>query len=185
MTQDFRRKKIWLVNRDFQFRYTGAGLVAGVMSTFITALLLLYPLFAFKIITVGIFLPWPILLCIVTAACLNCSVQMMFGIVLTHKIAGPMFSLTRHLRLIGAGHWNVQMRQRSGDEFRMVIRHLNEMTLSLKNCALDDLAVLELIKTQISSFDLQPKQSEEVLILIGDLMSKVNKRIQERREEQA
>jgi hypothetical protein len=177
MIQRFISKKIWLVNRDFQLRYTGAGLAAGFISTVITATLILYPLFTFKIITIGLFLPLPIFACMILAAILNGLVQMWFGIVLTHKIAGPMFSLIRHLRKIGAGHWNIKMRLRDGDDLRMVVRHLNEMTDQLVNVTRQDLDTLDKIKTGILQFNGDIGERDFLLATIDNLSEKLNKRI--------
>ncbi|MEI6399092.1 MAG: HAMP domain-containing protein [Pseudomonadota bacterium] len=177
MIQRFISKKIWLVNRDFQLRYAGAGLAAGIISTIITATLILYPLFAFKIITLGLFLPWPIFACMLLAAILNGMVQMWFGIVLTHKVAGPMFSLIRHLRSIGAGQWNIKMGQREGDELQMIVRHLNEMSDHLVLATRNDLDVLDKIKLTVSQFNGEAGERDFLLTAIENLCESLKKRI--------
>jgi methyl-accepting chemotaxis protein len=177
MTKRFKSKKIWLVNRDFQLRYTGAGLAAGFVSTLITAILILFPLFQFKIITVGFFLPWPIFVCIFAAAILNAFVQIAFGIVLTHKIAGPMFSLIKYLRLIEAGQWKIQMRQRQGDDLQIVVRHVNEMSEGLARTVAQDLESLEKIKSIIAAPTGDIGERDLLIAGIERLMDDMNQRI--------
>lgn len=179
-------KKIWLINRDFQMKYAGAGLAAGLASTVITATLIIYPLFVFKILTIGMFLPWPIFTCIAAALVLNCIIQMFFGIVLTHKIAGPMYSLVKHLRLIGVGQWNIEMRQRQGDELNMVVRHFNEMSDCLVNTVKNDLRELEKIKTDAAHIESNdPKVLEartKLLATISELEANFQQRISSQKE---
>jgi methyl-accepting chemotaxis protein len=183
MNPRFTSKKIWLVNRDFQLRYTGAGLAAGFISTFITATLILYPLFTFKIITIGLYLPWPIFACMILAAILNAIVQMWFGIVLTHRVAGPMFSLIRHVRRIGAGRWNIKMRQRPGDDLQMVVRHLNEMTDHLVQMTHQDLESLDKIKTGLIQFNGEIGERDFLLAAIDNLTKTLSQRISTQTED--
>ena len=178
MTQRTNAKKIWLVNRDFQLRYTGAGLAAGLVSTLITATLILYPLFQFKIITVGFFLPWPIFACIFAAAALDAGVQVAFGIVITHKVAGPMFSLIKYLRLIEAGRWNVKMKQRSGDDLQIIVRHVNDMSEGLVTRVARDLEQLEKIKERILAPTGEIGERDLIVAGIERLIAKMTARIE-------
>ncbi len=178
MTQRVNAKKIWLVNRDFQLRYTGAGLVAGFISTAITAILLLFPLFQFKIITVGFFLPWPIFACIFVAAIINAVFQMLFGIVLTHKVAGPMFSLIKYLRLIETGKWKIEMRQREGDDLQIIVRHVNELSEGLVSTVKQDLEQLEQIKAQLMAPTNEIGERDFLIAGVERLMTKMSQRIE-------
>jgi hypothetical protein len=178
MTPRTNAKKIWLVNRDFQLRYTGAGLAAGIVSTLITATLILYPLFQFKIITVGFFLPWPIFACIFAAAALNAGVQVAFGIVMTHKVAGPMFSLIKYLRLIEVGKWNVTMKQRPGDDLQIIVRHVNEMSEGLVARVTCDLKQLEEIKDRILASTGELGERDLIVAGIERLIAKMAARIE-------
>jgi methyl-accepting chemotaxis protein len=171
-------KRIWLVNRDLQFRYTGAGVVAGLASTALTAALILYPLFSFKILTLGIFLPLPIMIAMIGAAILNCIVQIFFGIILTHRIAGPMFSLVRHLRLIASGKWRLSVRHRKGDELQILARHLNEMSDSLVATATRDIERLEAIKSALIQSTGDQKALETIVMTVDQVINSVKARIQ-------
>jgi methyl-accepting chemotaxis protein len=177
MNQGRKSKRIWLVNRDFQFRYAAAGLLAGLSSTIITATLIIYPLFAFKILTIGLFLPWPIVITITAAIVLNCILQIVFGLLLTHRIAGPIFNLVRYLRIIGRGHWNIKMNQRRHDELAMVIRHVNEMSEGLTKAVQDDLQVLVQIESLLKDAKKDPNKIESTLQAIENLQLRLQKRI--------
>ena len=172
MTQQLLPKRILLVNRDFQLRYAGAGLVAGLASTVITAILIIYPLFAFKIVTISLFLPWPVLMTIAAAILVNSIIQVMFGILLTHRIAGPIFNLVRHLRMIAHGRWNVKMRQRKLDELGFVVRHLNEMSAEMTKAVSQDIAGIEKIQSLLAGLETNPQQ----LVLANQCLEEMNTR---------
>jgi methyl-accepting chemotaxis protein len=177
MIRNLLPKRIWLVNRDFQFRYTGAGVAAGLASTALTMTLLLYPLFSFKILTVGMFLPLPVIIAMICAAILNFVIQVLFGIILTHRIAGPMFSIVRQLRLIAQGNWRVSLRQRQGDELQTLVRHLNEMSESLVVVAESDLQTLATIKQSMIESEANAYKLGSILISIDQLMDTIESRI--------
>jgi hypothetical protein len=148
MTSEKFSKKLILVNRDFQFRYARVSVAVGLVSTALTSVVILYPLYLFKILVVPRFLPTPILLSMVAAAMLNISMIIVFGILISHKIAGPMFSMVRHFRKIAGGTWRTEMRTRPGDDLGFVVRNLNELSDALVSCASND---LELVNEAIES----------------------------------
>jgi hypothetical protein len=129
MKQKFQRHKqrLILINRDFQFRYTGAAVLVGLLSTGLTSSVILYPLYQFEILRIPRFLPWPILGVMIMAALLNIFLVGFMGILLTHRLAGPMYSLVRQFRRIEEGRWYGQMKIRDGDDMRYVVRNFNAM----------------------------------------------------------
>lgn len=138
-----RHKRIILVNRDFQFRYTRAGVAIGIVSTVLTSVVILYPLYLFKILVIAQFLPTPILAGMAAAALINIAMLVLFGILISHRVAGPMFSMVRHFRKIANGHWRTQMRTRPGDDLQFVIRNLNDLSAGLVETAEKDLALID------------------------------------------
>src|SRR4051812_38187621 len=93
-------KRLYLINRDFQLRYTRLAVVVGLVSTALTLFLILFPLFWFRIVRYPNFVPVPFMWAIGVAAVLNVLIVAFLGIVITHRIAGPMFSLVRHIHLL-------------------------------------------------------------------------------------
>lgn len=177
MAQLLQPKRIFLINRDFQFRYAGAGVVAGLVSTLVTAVLIIYPLFAFKILTIGFFLPWPIFLTITAAILINSMIQVLFGILLTHRIAGPIFNLIRHFRMIGRGKWNLQMRKRKLDELGIVVRHFNEMSAEITKTVLADIESIEKIKELLAVIDSKQEELTTANISLNEMSSRFKLRI--------
>jgi methyl-accepting chemotaxis protein len=170
MAQEKPGKKLYLVNRDFQFRYTRISVAIGVVSTFLTCTVILYPLYLFKILVVPQFLPAPILASMVAAALINISLLVVFGILLSHKIAGPMFSMVRHVRKIASGDWNTQMRSRAGDDLQFVVRNLNDLSTALVDATKSDIEILD--KALAQPLD------EKSKTLLTELKSRLLKRIQ-------
>ena len=154
-----KRKKLYLVNRDFQLRYTGVAVIVGFASTVLTVLLILFPLYQFEILRIPRFLPWPILAMMAVAALANIFLVGILGIFITHRIAGPMYSLVREFRKIEEGSWAGQMRQRDGDDMRYVVRNFNAMLASLTERLHQDINAL--------------KSAEEQLLAAGDTDSAV------------
>lgn len=171
------KKKLILINRDFQFRIAGAGLAASMIASMIMAVLIIYPLFQFKILTSIYFLPWPIVAGVVLAVVINMIVQLIFGIFLTHRIAGPMYGMIRTIRQIGAGQWNAQVRLRDSDELQMIGRHLNEMSEQLIRVSLEDLTKLDQISSAIANLEMDANGKEALNAKVAALKSDITKRI--------
>jgi methyl-accepting chemotaxis protein len=150
-----RTKKIFLVNRDFQLRYTRAAIGVGILSTILTAVVILYPLYAFEILRIASFLPVPILATMAFACLINMTFLGAMGIIVTHKMAGPMYSLVRHFRVVAMGRFTEPMRLREDDELKFVVRNFNEMVEELKGAALIDVQILDdlLVKIAVCNSD--------------------------------
>lgn len=159
MNQMKPSKRVFLVNRDFQFRYTRAGVAAGIVSTTLTSVVILYPLYLFKILVIPQFLPTPILAGMLTAVVINVGMIVFFGILISHKVAGPMFSMVRHLRKIASGSWRTEMRIRQGDDLQFVVRNLNELSIALVSTAEKDLKLVD----QAIAVSSDPNASREYL----------------------
>jgi hypothetical protein len=129
MKQNYQRQKqrLILINRDFQFRYTGAAVLVGLLSTALTTSVILYPLYQFEILRIPRFLPVPVLGVMAMAALLNVLLVGFMGILITHRLAGPMYSLVRQFRRVEEGRWYGQMKIRDGDDMRYVVRNFNAM----------------------------------------------------------
>ena len=169
------RKRIYLINRDFQLRYTWAAVVVGLASTSLTSFVILYPLYTFEILRIPMFLPVPILTVMGIAALINITMVGLFGVILTHKIAGPMYSLVRHFRRIEEGKWvGQEMRLRDGDEMRYVVRNFNSMLASVRKSLEEDSEILSEIKKSIGD--------NTKVDLIKQSISKMEDRINQRLE---
>lgn len=171
------KKKLILINRDLQFRFAGAGLIASLVASLIMAVLILYPLFSFKILTSIYFLPWPVMVGVVFAILINMIVQLIFGIILTHRIAGPMYGMIRTIRQIGAGRWSAQVKLRDQDELQMIGRHLNEMSEQLIKAGNDDVRRIEQVSSKLALLNIDQSVKEPIIAELNDVASKIKQRI--------
>ncbi|MBW2524437.1 MAG: HAMP domain-containing protein [Deltaproteobacteria bacterium] len=55
------------------------------------------------------------------------------GIVVTHKVAGPIFKMTKQLEALGEGHWEVPRPLRKGDELVSFFGSFREMVIKLRD----------------------------------------------------
>ena len=136
-------KRVYLVNRDFQLRYVRMAIVVGLSSTVLTVFLLLYPLFQFGILRFPNFLPAPFVWAMVVAAVLNFLLVATMGILITHRIAGPMYSLVRHIHLVQSGRFKTGLRVRKDDDLKYLVRNFDEMIAALADLARKDRAEVE------------------------------------------
>lgn len=149
------RKKIYLVNRDFQLRYAYAAVVVGFLSTIVSVVALLYPLYQFEILRIPRFLPVPILAGMVLMVLINIGIVATLGLFITHRIAGPMYSLVRSFRRIEMGLWAGHMRLRQGDDLRYVVRNFNQMVDGLVQTGRNDVQKLDELIADIEKSQLQ------------------------------
>ena len=140
-----RTKRMIVINRDLQLRYTGAAVLVGTMTTVLTTFFILLPLYVFKILVIPRFLPWPILLVMGLALVMNIFSVFILGLIMTNRIAGPLYALIRAMRQIGRGDFNAHLGVRSTDDLKYVIRHFNDMTASLSRMTKDDLEALDVL----------------------------------------
>ncbi|MFK7822883.1 MAG: hypothetical protein AB8G05_01915 [Oligoflexales bacterium] len=171
-------KKIFLVNRDFQMRYTKSAVVVGLVSTFLTTVVILYPLYQFQILRIPRFLPLPILIAMALAAVINISMIAVMGILMTHRIAGPMYSLVRSLRMVSLGKFNGTMRLRDDDDLRFVVRNFNDMTAALRSLTSEDLQTIKKDLELLEQLE-QNRQVEELKENLQAFCVKLELRLQE------
>lgn len=154
-------KRILLVNRDLQFRYAKVGLLIGVVSTMLCSLVIFFPLYQFEILRIPRFLPMPILSAMVLAVVLNLALVMFYGLIITHRIAGPMFALSREFADVSQGIFGRTLSSRKNDDLRYLVRCFNDMSASLRNLTHDDVERLTLLLEQAQS--LEPSESSQKL----------------------
>jgi hypothetical protein len=170
-----KHKKLYLINRDFQLRYTRIAVLVGLVSTLLTLFLILFPLFQFQIIRFPNFLPAPFLWAIAGAALLNFVILATLGILITHRIAGPMFALVRQFRMIQAGRFGNHLKIREGDDLKYVVRNYNEMVDSLVIMTQRDLTNFDMLIQGLEKKD--PRALDELLTLTRRFRTEVSARL--------
>lgn len=134
-----RIKRMIVVNKDLQFRYTGAAVLVGTLTTVLTTFFILMPLYVFKILVIPRFLPLPILLVMSLALIMNIFSIFILGLVMTNRIAGPLYALIRAMRQTARADFNTHLGVRRTDDLKYVVRHFNDMTASLSKMTRDDI----------------------------------------------
>lgn len=119
-------KRQYLVNRDLQVRYARSGVIIGIMSSVVSAGMLLWSFWSFNIWQ-GQRLPPPVLVVIVVVLVTNVFGIFVASVVATQRIAGPLFNLLRQFQKLAAGDFSAQARFRDGDDIHYVGRRFNEM----------------------------------------------------------
>ncbi len=66
------------------------------------------------------------------------------GIVITHKVVGPIYKLKRLLRMVGTGKLDIREKLRKGDELEDLFEVFLAMVESLKNAQRAEMAKLEI-----------------------------------------
>jgi signal peptidase II len=146
-----KNKKIYLVNRDFQLRYTKVAIGVAVISTLLSAVVILYPLYVFEILRIPKFLPLPILGAMLFSVLLNIALIGFLGVLITHRLAGPIYALTREFRKIGGRLWGSTLKIRSDDDLKYLVRCFNEMSEELVKVAESDLETLVQIENELKN----------------------------------
>jgi methyl-accepting chemotaxis protein len=184
MTAKKRRfKRIYLINRDFQLRYTRLAVLVGLVSTMLTVVLILYPLFQFRILRFPDFLPTPFLWGIAAASVLNFGLVAWMGILITHKIAGPMFGLARHLRRVqdDGGRFEGEIKVRADDEMKYLVRHLNDLIEFLRDMTVQDLRRVDALGDRLADLRASGARApvcDEADILVRQLQVRLGGRIE-------
>ena len=172
-----KNKKILLVNRDFQLRYTKAAISVAVISTVLSASVILYPLYIFEILRIPKFLPLPILGAMVAAVFINVGMIAFLGVLLTHRLAGPIYSITREFRKISEGLWGLQMKIRPEDDLKYLVRSFNEMSERLEVICAEDIRKLDSIEEKFTSDKTDEKLGEQGLEELRSLRNCLKTRI--------
>lgn len=148
-----KNKKILLVNRDFQLRYTKAAIAVAIVSTILSVSVILYPLYTFEILRIPKFLPMPILGAMASAVVINVGLIGFLGVILTHRLAGPIYALTREFRKIGGGLWGGTLKIRQEDDLKYLVRCFNEMSEDLEKINTSDTKELEEVISRLKNND--------------------------------
>jgi methyl-accepting chemotaxis protein len=145
-----KHKRLYLINRDFQLRYTRVAVLVGIVSTALTVFIILFPLVQFRVIRFPNFVPAPFLWAMSVAAVLNFLIVAMMGILITHRIAGPMFSLVRHIRMIQGGRLSPPLQVRENDDLKYLVRNFNELLDYLRVTITNDKAQVDAIAARLA-----------------------------------
>ena len=103
----------------------------------------------------------------------------LLGIVITHKVAGPVFVVSRFTRHISNGRWNAIRPFRKGDEFQFLYDDFQHMVTALKKIPEDDIAILQEVLERLRSVTDQTSL-EEARVRISALIEMKSKYLEGR-----
>jgi hypothetical protein len=166
--------RLYLINRDFQLRYMMVALAVGAGSTTVTLAVVLIPLFHLQIIRFPNFLPTPFLIGMALAALSNFITVAGLSVFITHRIAGPMFSMVRYLHLVRERNAKAPLRVRENDDLRFLVRNINDFFEYLNSLNNADTQVINDAIQLIKSPELEDqKKAIEILDnLKGDMVKR-------------
>ena len=179
-------RKIYLINPKFQFRLS---LFASFL-VFITGLIYPFTIYALlSAISANFALKNPeialyysdkrdLLILLLIGLHFGFAILSFFGcIFFSHKIAGPLFKLQKHLRLIREGFSPGKLFFRKGDYFQDIADDLNDTIEHLEDGYKSDLVYLSEVNSYINNLSLVvPDDKRVVLNEISSRLSQIQER---------
>lgn len=135
MTQPHPSKaaaKIYLVDRGFQVKLALKGAVIGLVSSIFGLAVVWYPLHLFERLPLGMTLPPVIYAVIALAVIANIAAIVSFGIRISHRVAGPVYSIVRHMRRVEEGEKVGLLKARQSDDLKYLVRNYNNLLVGLE-----------------------------------------------------
>ena len=134
----YRRRQL-LVNRPFQFRFVGAMLLFLCVLTVATLGAIYFALwgtlYTFQLlddpVTVSLFTTAGLVLA--TELLLLAPAIVWMGILMTHKVAGPLVRIHAALLQMNQGDFNVNLKLRKGDALMDLADDINRLAASLRS----------------------------------------------------
>jgi len=78
------------------------------------------------------------------------------GIVVTHKVAGPIYKMIRQIRDVEDGHWNMPSPLRKGDELTHFFTAFEEMVQALRDQREHEMGLMDQLKERLG--EMTPEQ---------------------------
>ncbi len=89
------------------------------------------------------------------------------GIVVTHKVAGPIFKMIHQIKDVEDGHWNMPSKLRPGDELVHFFEAFEEMVRALRKQREHELEMMDELRERLG--DMSPEQREIYERLYGEM----------------
>ena len=105
-------------------------------------------------------------------------ILMMLGIFISHRLAGPIFALTRRLNDLSQGNFNALLSLRKGDEFQDLKDKFNTLVHALQNQVKGELikvhSVLDAIEMVLSKEKLSSESTDNLRSAFHELQAYYN-----------
>jgi hypothetical protein len=166
------KRRTYLVDRTFQLKYTGILMVVGAA---ITALFGTMMYQAHVAATEMMGLPDTFkqvvtksyddrLLYMVGGIALVMTLSLaLFGVLVTHRVAGPLYIMARYVRQLGEGQWPVIRPLRKNDELKQFFTGFQESVELMRSRDAGDLATVQAALSQLEKFCAASPQAAQEL----------------------
>lgn len=185
MAQAYKRRLIPIVDRQFQFKYTAvivgiAAAISLVLGYFlwksymemneVIDLASLSPEVNDKLNSDDARFVFTITLVFLVV---EVAVLGVMGLLITHRVCGPIFVLQRHMDTISAGTYPTTRPLRAGDEFRGAFESFTKMIDSLRKRDSDDLDRLKAVLAAAKSAGVPASEQQALESLIAEREGRV------------
>ncbi|NQT90419.1 MAG: hypothetical protein HQ558_04100 [Candidatus Omnitrophica bacterium] len=148
-----RKRKQYIIKRAFQFKYTGTILFFIFLTAILSCGVVYFATFPYLSEKLANVYPQGRLTAVLGSAytklflstALMVPIAVWFGIILSHRVAGPWYRLENIIRGIAEGDHTLEVKLRKGDELQSLAGAINTLTKSLRDMGQENLEVLSLM----------------------------------------
>ena len=160
-------RRQYIVNREMQKRYAWSAVIIGVVSSGLSAGMLLWSFWVFNIWQ-GQRLPLQVVGVIIAVLIINVAGIYTATVLSTSRIAGPLFNLLKQFSRMSEGDFSARASFRKSDEIHYVARRFNEMADEVEKRHKERLAKIDQI------IELAQKSSaKEISVSLGELRTQM------------
>lgn len=175
------RRKRYIIKRAFQLKYTAMIMFFILLTAFISYIIIYFSVFPFLSEKLANVYPQGRLYSILRSAnnkVLFASIFFLpvaawFGIMLSHRIAGPWYKLENILYNLAIGNYTEEVKFRKEDEFHSLAEAVNNVARSLKSMAKEDAGYINILDDKLRSLqaeiEREPIDIEKTKCIISDI----------------
>ncbi|MFH1644792.1 MAG: hypothetical protein ABIB11_00065 [Candidatus Omnitrophota bacterium] len=175
------RRKRYIVKKDFQIKYTAMIMFFILLTVFIAYMVIYFSVFPFLSEKLANVYPQGRLYSILRSAnnkvlfasILFLPIAAWFGIVLSHRIAGPWYKLENILYNLASGHYTEEVKLRKGDEFHSLAEAVNNVARSLKAMAKEDVGYINVLDDKLRSLHAELDREQVDIAKTKSLISEI------------
>ena len=176
-----KRRRI-LIKRAFQLRYVGAILFFVLLITLISTITIYAAIFPYLSEKLANVYPQGRLVMVLRNANMKVlmstavvlPIAVWFGIMFSHRIAGPWYRMEVILREIAEGSLTARVNLRKGDELQSLGDAINEVTDNLRAMAKENVEYIDSLDDTLKSFEDELRKESLDAIKAGLLLSKIH-----------
>jgi hypothetical protein len=154
-------RRTFLIERRFQLKYTSIMVIVGLLITFcfgglmyrahLQAMEVLGLPNSFERVVINTY-DHDVFFVVIGIALLMSAALAVFGVLVTHRIAGPVYIIGRYVQELGEGQFPVMRPLRRADELRDFFRAFQEAVDQIRSRDASDVATLDSALAQLEGF---------------------------------